>query len=247
MIYLLTMSNYFENLRNDFAALGLCTPGESPRTYAGALALLKVTGHTPQHRVPATFSAQTSLGKRMASHIGRETFFQNKSRYRDFPGCIYSETRLLAALQDGFIADESKPSPVVIIDSQGPLAITKSIGDPTTYVLRDSEKYHAIGRTFSFCNELLDPKVLERRAGAYIMHIADAGPLIPIRYSAFALPATARQDLVSHPDIAGLLACSADDIVTEVQAIAATSTEHLSSKQVRRAQAETELAYLINN
>lgn len=124
-------------------------------------------------------------------------------------------------------------APIIVIDGDVPIAITKGLGEPTTYGLRDSPEHGLIAKTISLPDQLIDPRFLPNDVPANVIPLDESEHYTPLRFAMTALPGEAKVPaLASHYRDSALLEHSA--IVMRAEHLARVG-RLLSERQIEEA------------
>lgn len=190
------MSAYYENLAQDFTALGLDGIVEEPRNYSGLYSILRLAGQglqQPEELVCDPSSRpQTFLGKIILNLLEDNGKFEDVDGYQC---CSKSEQLLLQNMAD--YGRARRDQPVVVTSGNRAVGILKTDGDRTCYGLVHAPCAGLVTGSFSAAetHDMINPYDLRPSREPWKIEIDDIDPLLPVRPSLFTVPLAAKRHL----------------------------------------------------
>jgi hypothetical protein len=197
-------NKYIDTLKADFTQMGILDnpedyPGDEPEFVIDDYESLGdlVAGSTYE-LTPSELNREgavtTVLAKRIRN-VPEDLYFES-------PGwgcCSAAEALLVKNISQREVEDDSRPSPVLLVDADRVLAVLKRSGEMTAYALVDDPKSKLVAGTFF---SVMSPEEIINSAlntvsddTIYKVNLNDLPDISPIRFSFLVTPVRARRNL----------------------------------------------------
>lgn len=163
------MSTYFSQAFHDFERLGLINAPaviDAFEVYALVQSTHSITDAVRPSRRPRL---ATDIGSAAYTAMGTTKDTDAGGKY--FTVCEEAEATLSQSLQRGNGSQTVGYPPVIYTLDAEPVAVTKGLGERTTYVLKDVRRLGLIAKTYAMTDTGVSPKVLPPTDVAYTIEL----------------------------------------------------------------------------